>query len=123
MKPDKHVILLVGRVLVVMILVMSGYDKVIHPDRTVDYLGSVGVPGMGKLVALLAGLVELAGGIALLIGWQTRRVTLALFAYLLPVIWITHFAVAHAALDPVVRANEILQAMKSLSMAGDVEQE
>ena len=115
---DKHATLLVGRVLVVMILVMSGYDKLLHADRAADYLRSVGAPGAGTPLALFAGLVELACGIAVLVGWRTRDVALGLFLYLLPVIWLTHVAAAHAAPDPVVRVNETMQAMKTLAMAG-----
>lgn len=118
MKLDKHVTLLVGRVFLVMVLVMSGYEKLTHLARTADYLGSVGFHASAGTVAWLAGAVELAGGVALLIGWRTRGVALVLFVYLLPVIWITHLAVAHAATDPYVRLNETMQAMKSLAMAG-----
>lgn len=118
MKLERHFALLLGRVLVVLILVMSGYEKLLHLDRTSDYLGSVGVIGAGRGLAGLSGVVELAGGLALLIGWRTRMVALGLFFYLLPVAWITHFAPAHAAVDPYVRLNETMQAMKSLAMAG-----
>jgi putative oxidoreductase len=104
--------------LVVMILVMSGYDKLLHADRTADYLRSVGAPGAGTPLAMLAGIIELAGGLAVLVGWRTRDMALGLFLYLLPVIWLTHLATAHAAPDPVVRVNETMQAMKSLAMAG-----
>ena|SRR6185295_6126913 len=118
MKLDKHVTLLVGRVFLVMVLVMSGYEKLTHLARTADYLGSVGLHASASTVAWLAGAVELAGGVSLLIGWRTRAVALALFVYLLPVIWLTHLAVAHATTDPYVRLNETMQAMKSLAMAG-----
>jgi len=100
------------------VLVMSGYEKLTHLARTADYLGSVGLHASASTVAWLAGAVELAGGVSLLIGWRTRAVALALFVYLLPVIWLTHLAVAHATTDPYVRLNETMQAMKSLAMAG-----
>jgi len=118
MKLDKAATLLTGRVCLVLVLVMSGYDKLIHADRAADYMRSAGIPGAGVALAMAAGGIEYLGGLALLIGWRTRTVALLLAAYLLPVIWFTHLAIAHASPDLVVRANETIQAMKSLSIAG-----
>lgn len=118
MKLDRAATLLAGRVCLVLVLVMSGYDKLMHADRAADFMRSVNLPGAGIPLAVVAGAIELAAGVALLIGWRTRAIALLLAGYLLPVIWFTHLAIAHASGDLVVRANETMQAMKSLSMAG-----
>ena len=118
MKLDKALTLLVARVMLVMILVMSGYDKVTHLARTADFMGAIGMPFPGTAMALLAGVIELAGGILVLVGWKTRPVALGLAVYLLPVTWFTHLAVAHATADATLKLNETFQAFKSFAMAG-----
>ncbi len=118
MKLERQTALLVGRVFVVLLFVMSGYDKLLHAARTADYMRAVGLPGAGLPLAAAAGLVELGAGLAILVGWRTRAVALVLAAYLVPVTWFTHLAVAQASADPVVRINETMQAMKNLAVIG-----
>lgn len=61
--------LLVGRVLLAAIFIISGYNKVVGYTGTLGYMAKFGVPG--ALLPLVIAL-ELAGGILLVLGWQTR---------------------------------------------------
>jgi putative oxidoreductase len=59
----------VGRILISLIFVTSGFNKLINFAGTQAYMESAGVPGM-MLPLVIA--VELLGGLAIILGWQTR---------------------------------------------------
>ena len=72
---------LVARIALALIFVLSGADKLfLHTAANVQYMQAVGLPLAGGLV-YPAGLVELAGGILLAIGYRARfaAAVLALF--------------------------------------------
>lgn len=64
-----------GRAMLALIFILSGYGKIGGYQGTLGYMASMGVPGwlLPPTVAL-----ELLGGIALVIGFQTRWVALLL---------------------------------------------
>jgi len=71
---------LAGRVLLSAIFVLSGISKISAPAATLAYISSVGLP-FAHLGLAIAILVELVGGVALVLGYRTRLVAavLALF--------------------------------------------
>lgn len=72
------VLILAARLLAAAIFIVAGYGKVTGYDGTAQYMQAMGVPtGLLPLVILL----ELGGGIALLLGFQTRLVALALAGF------------------------------------------
>ena len=84
---------LVARILMAILFLFSGIGKVTGFAGTVGYIDSVGIP-MATVVAVLAIIVELAGALFLLIGWQGRLGAWLLFAYtgLAAVLFHTNFA-------------------------------
>src|SRR5438445_13773782 len=64
-------IALAGRVLLAAIFVMSGLGKVAAPAATLAYMKAAGLP-FAPLGLAGAALVELGGGIALILGYRTR---------------------------------------------------
>jgi len=58
-----------GRVLLALIFVAAGYSKIGGYDGTVAFMAKFGVPGI--LLPLVI-ITELGGGLALIVGWQTR---------------------------------------------------
>lgn len=60
---------LLGRILLAVPFIMAGYGKIGGYEGTQGYMAAMGVPG-SLLPAVIA--VELLGGIAVLIGFQTR---------------------------------------------------
>ncbi|MBP0651258.1 DoxX family membrane protein, partial [Mycobacterium tuberculosis] len=60
------------------IFVLSGFSKITAYAGTAGYMESAGVPGI--LLPLVI-LVELVGGLLLVIGWQTRLAALALAGF------------------------------------------
>ncbi len=69
---------LVGRVLISVMFIMAGYSKIGGYEGTQGYMESVGVPGI-LLPAVIA--VELLGGIAVLVGYQTKIAAFLLFGF------------------------------------------
>ena len=60
---------LAGRALIAAIFVISGFGKIGAYEATQGYMSAMGVPGV-LLPAVIA--FEIAAGLAVLIGWQTR---------------------------------------------------
>jgi putative oxidoreductase len=82
MDSRKDVAALVGRVLLAVMFVWAGYGKIVGYDGTAGYMASAGLPLVAVLLPLTI-LVELGGGIALVVGWKARWVALALAAFTL----------------------------------------
>ena len=76
----KDVAALVGRVLLALLFVVTGYGKITGYDGTAGFMASAGVPMIGVLLPLSL-VVELGGALALIIGWKTRWAALALAAF------------------------------------------
>lgn len=69
---------LAGRVLLALMFVLAGWSKITGYSGTQAYMASAGVPGF--LLPLVI-LTELGGGLAILLGWQTRLAAIALFGF------------------------------------------
>ena len=82
MDSRKDVAALVGRVLLAVMFVMAGYGKITGYDGTAGFMASAGLPMVAVLLPLTI-LVELGGGIALIVGWKARWAALALAAFTL----------------------------------------
>src|SRR5207249_4818206 len=80
---------LLGRVLVSVIFLLSGVMKIMDWSGTLDHMATQGMPASSFLLAL-ATLAEIVGGLALLLGWQTRPAAFLLFLYLIPTTLIFH---------------------------------
>jgi len=96
-----------GRTLIAAIFVVSGLGKLSAYAGTQAYMESSGVPG--ALLPLVI-LVEVAAGLAIIFGWQTRLAALALAG----------FSIASAVLFHFNFADQIqsIMFMKNLSIAG-----
>ena len=77
-----------GRLLIAAIFLWAGYGKVTDFAGTVGYAESVGMP-MASIGIIVAIIVELGGGIALLVGYRTRyaAAALAVFSVLAAIIF------------------------------------
>ena len=69
--------LAVGRVLIAILFVMSGLEKVMDIPGTAAAIGGKGLP-MPDALAVATVVVELGGGLLIIVGWQTRIVALVL---------------------------------------------
>ncbi len=80
---------LIGRIMLALIFITSGFSKIVGFEGTVGYIASKGVP-MASLAAILAIVVELGGGLAVAVGFMTRWVALALAVFSVVVALIFH---------------------------------
>ena len=80
MKNSENYLSLVGRVLMAILFLPAGVGKIFGFAGTVAYIGSAGLP-LATIAAIGAILIEVLGGIALVLGFYTRisAIALALF--------------------------------------------
>ncbi len=80
---------LTGRLLLALLFLPAGIGKIGGFAGTVGYIGSVGLP-LPQLAAVLAIVVEVGGGLALLAGYGTRLAALALALFTLVASFLFH---------------------------------
>jgi putative oxidoreductase len=90
-------LLLVGRLLLASLFLPAGIGKIMNFAGTAGYIGSVGLP-LAEIGVAIAILVEVGGGAALLVGFQTRLVSLvlALFTLAASIIFHAYWAIPDA---------------------------
>ncbi|WID95898.1 DoxX family protein [Bosea vestrisii] len=69
---------LIGRILLALMFVLAGWSKISGYAGTQAYMGSAGVPAI--LLPLVI-VVELIGGLMIVVGYKTRLAALVLFAF------------------------------------------
>ena len=80
---------LAGRILIAVIFLISGFFKVGGYAQIVGYAAAMHLPAPGVAIAVAAA-VELACGLAILVGFKTRIAAWLLFLYLIPVTYVFH---------------------------------
>ena len=105
---------LLARVLIGALFVTAGVRKVMTIAATAGYLAKLGFPG-GEAAAWLAAVIEIGGGLLLIIGWQTR-----LMAWLLAVFTIVATFAAHRfwEFDAAQVNNQLNHFLKNLAIVG-----
>jgi putative oxidoreductase len=100
---------LIGRVLLSVIFILSGFSKLAAPAMMIGYIDSVGLP-LPHVALAVAIIVEIGGGLALIAGFRTRTVAavLALFSVF------TALAFHSALADQ----NQFIHFFKNIAMAG-----
>ena len=98
---------LVGRILLAFIFVDAGIEKLLNPARTMHYMEAAGMHQAVGLLFVIAVIVELIGGLMLVVGWQTEWAALVIFLFCIPVTVIFH-----------VIPGQIIQWHKNLAFMG-----
>lgn len=98
------VLSLIARVLMAYIFIVAGWGKLTAYQATVGYMESMGVPAFMLPLTIL---VELGGGLALLLGFQARFAALGLAGFSLITALIFHSG-----------ADDAINLMKNFAMAG-----
>jgi len=104
-----NAVALVGRVLLAAIFLLSGAGKLADPGATIAYISAAGLP-LARLAFAGAVLIELGGGVALILGYRTRiaATALALFSLLAAISF--HSALADQ--------NQMIHFFKNIAIAG-----
>lgn len=97
-------IALVARVLMAYIFIVAGWGKITAYSATMGYMESKGVPGALLPLTIL---VELGGGLALLLGFQARLAALGLAVFSLMTALLFHSG-----------AEDSINLMKNMAMTG-----
>jgi putative oxidoreductase len=95
----------VGRILIAVLFLWSGFGKLAHPAHAASRIASVHVP-YATAAAVAAGLLEIVAGAALVLGLRTRGVALALLLYVVAVTWLFHWP------------TQMVEVMKNAAIAG-----
>ena len=85
----QNIAALAGRILLALIFITSGFGKITGFEGTAGYIASKGLP-LASVVTVLAILVELGGGLAVVFGFMTRWAALALALFSLVAGFIFH---------------------------------
>jgi len=101
--------ILLGRILLSVIFLLSGFGKLTAIAGTAGYFGSLGLP-MPTATAIIVGLIELLGGLAILVGFQTR-----IAAWVLAIFTVASALVAHTGWADQM---QMISFMKNLAVAG-----
>jgi len=80
---------LVGRVLLVLMFIIAGYEKITDFDGTIGYMQAYNMP-MTQVLAVIAIIIELGGGIMIAVGWKARWAAAALFIFVLVILFVFH---------------------------------
>lgn len=80
---------LIARVLISVIFLMSGWGKITHPAATQQYMSTHGMPFAG-LFLIGAIILEIGGGLSVLLGYKARWGASALVVFLIPTTLIFH---------------------------------
>lgn len=106
--------MLLGRFLISLIFILSGFEKIPGFSHTAATMATKGLPFPGLLL-VLAIIIELGGGIMLLIGWHARLAALVIFLYLIPVTAVFH---NFWAAPPAQAQEQQINFLKNLSIMG-----
>lgn len=112
--PAQNLATLVGRVLLVLVFLSSGLDKVVHPEATLGYMNSVHLPA-AQLLLWLSVLIEIGAGLAIVLGWKARWAAALLFLWMIPVTAVFHNPWAG---DPSQAQMQMIHLVKNLSILG-----
>ncbi|HWN29985.1 MAG TPA: DoxX family protein [Burkholderiales bacterium] len=104
---------LIGRILLALIFIISGFGKITNFHSTADYMAGQGLP-IPQVLLIAAILIELGGGLMIVLGWQARWAALAIFLFIIPTTLIFHaFWIADAA-----QMQNQINFMKNLAIMG-----
>lgn len=82
-------LLLLARILLVVLFILFGWQKLTHFSGTIAYMGSAGAPAP-IIAAAISVVMEFFAGIAILVGFYTRPIALLLALYTVGTALIAH---------------------------------
>jgi putative oxidoreductase len=114
METTKDSAALVGRILLAVIFVISGFNKIMGFGGTTGYISSKGLP-LPEVLAIITILIELGGGLAIVFGLKTRWAALAMIVFLIVITPIFHNFWAVAAEQ---RMGQLINFQKNIAILG-----
>jgi putative oxidoreductase len=107
---DYRYMTLIGRILLGAIFLMSGLGKIADPQGTQQYMQAMGMTWATTLFYVGAIVLEVGGGLSLLLGYWTRAGAAALLLFMIPTTLLFHTNFADQ--------NQMIHFLKNLAMCG-----
>lgn len=107
---DHRYTMLIGRILLGAIFLISGISKIADPQGTQQYMQAMGMTWATTLFYVGAIVIEVGGGLSLLLGYWTRAGALALMLFMIPTTLIFHTNFGDQ--------NQMIHFLKNLAMFG-----
>ena len=105
---------LVARILIAPLFLIAGYNKLMAVAGTAGYFAKLGFP-MPEIMVWVAIVIEIGGGLLLLIGWKTRWVSWLLIAFVAVATFMAH---RFWAVDAAQYANQLNAFLKNIAVIG-----
>lgn len=105
---------LFGRVLIALIFIVAGFNKIINFSDAAAYITSRGL-AYPSVIAFLAIIFELGGGLMVFLGWKARVGACMLFIFTIPVTFIFH---SFWSVEPTVTTNLTQNLIRNFSIMG-----
>lgn len=105
---------LIGRILIALIFLYSGFGKIAGFAGIAGYMTSKGMP-MAEFLVLGALVFELAGAIMLVVGWRVHWGALLLIVFMIPATLLFH---NFWAVDAAQYQNQLNHFLKNVAMIG-----
>ena len=102
-------VILASRVLLSILFIFAGFGKLTAISATAGWFSSIGLPAP-TVTTVVVGLVELLGGLAILVGFRTRIAALVLALFTLAATAIAHLDFSDAM--------QVLMLQKNLAITG-----
>lgn len=107
-------ILLVARILLSFMFIQAGFGKLGDIQGSMAYTASGGLPGFMIFPAIA---IEALGGIAILVGFQTRWAALALAVFCVVAAYFFHYVPAQG-MEAAAARGQMINFSKNLTIAG-----
>jgi len=114
MNGQNDAVALFGRIAMSVIFITSGFGKAMGFAGTEHMIESKGVP-LPEIAAVIAILIEVGGGLALLLGWKTRWAAVAFVVFLVVITPIFH---GFWTMEGAARSANQINFMKNLTILG-----
>src|SRR5712691_2825054 len=87
--PMNSLAALAGRILLALIFLLSGIDKVVHYAPTLGYMTKAGLP-FPQVLLIVSVIVEIGAALAIIAGWKARWAAALLVLWMIPVTLVFH---------------------------------
>lgn len=107
-------LMLIGRICFGLIFIIAGYQKLVMFSSISAQLASKGMP-YADMILVISTILELGGGLLILLGWYARFGAFLLFLFVIPVTYVFHSFWGLA--DPDM-TNQMWHFLKNISIIG-----
>jgi len=109
---------LIGRLLLSNLFIVAGFKKITGFAGTAGYMAAKMPsldPNLIKIMLVLTIVIELGGGLMMLVGWQARWAATIIFLWMIPVTYLFH---AYWGLPPDQMAEQFRHFHKNMAIMG-----